>query len=228
VTSSLRCGLVGVVVLATLGCRVKETSSAPGQGSGAGDDASGITAPLVPEVPPVYASGEPLQATIPGLDGAALELQQLRGRVVVLAFVDPTTPELTTHMERHRAAAAGEGISFVLVATEASTTREFGGLDSWIGKPDVFVGWDPQGALAMKLRIERMPTTLVLDHDGRVVGELTEPDEAGLSEAVDRARRSAAAQADRGTSPADLTGSRTGTSSTAAAEQASGAAERSE
>jgi hypothetical protein len=201
----------GVLMLVAVGCRSPEPSTSPDDARvGEADRDDAASAPLVPDVAPVYATGEPLEARIPGLDGASLDLEQLRGRVAVLAFVDPATPAIVEHLARHSAIAAADDVAFVLVASEASTTREFGGLDAWIGRPDVFVGWDPQGALATKLRIERVPTTLVLDHDGRVVGELNDPTEATLGAALDRARQSGSGSRGAAAGASDMAGATPG------------------
>jgi hypothetical protein len=208
--------------LATLwlavGCAPREALTPPGD-HGAADASDGAVAgPLVPDVVPVYATGEPLTARIPGIDGAALELAALRGRAVVVAFVDPATPSLGEHVTRHHAVAEANGMTLVLVATEASTTRELGGLEGWIGRPDLFLGWDPQGALATKLRIERLPTTLVLDPLGRVVAEVDGSTDAELADAAHRATQAPPAPLAAPASPAPPTSKQSATGSSAPAD----------
>lgn len=207
--------LAGVTMALATGCARLGTTTAPDDESTptlAAPGTHGAEALGLPDVTPTYVEGQPLSARIPGLDGSSLDLGQLAGRIVVVAFVDPTTPALAEHLTQHYDAAQPSGAVLVLVAMEGMTPLEFSGLEAWLGRTDVFVGWDPQGALAIKLRIKNLPFTLVLARDGRVAAVLDPVDGRGLAQAIGEASGAATDDA----APATTQATRTRAPATAA------------
>ncbi len=113
--------------------------------------------------------GDALEATIPLYGEGAVALSQLRGRVVVLEFFSPEEPQWPTTHDAWRSlrAANAQDVEVVAVATASDDT---GLVDRWDSvPPEHIVGWDPQGALALRMGIDALPMVLVLDRKGRQV-----------------------------------------------------------
>jgi hypothetical protein len=132
------------------------------------DEARGPTeaVALEPETPTNRQPGEQLDAVIPLFDGGALALASLRGRVVLLELSASWERGWNEAHEHHAslANAYGERLAIVVVSADADGSV----LESSLIGPFT-LGWDPQGALAARLRVAGFPTFLVLDADGRIV-----------------------------------------------------------
>ncbi len=131
-------------------------------------DASTVAKAQPPE-PPVPA-GQPLRATIPLYAGDTTELDALRGKVVILELSATDRPGWIEAHRHYRALLRelSEQLVVIAVSIDGSIER----LQSqWDVDPPPFVlGWDPQGALALKLGVRSLPTTFVLDPQGKIVG----------------------------------------------------------
>lgn len=155
-----------------------------GPGTGGATGGEGTVAPNVAQAPSALAGqeGQVLELTVPLWGGGWQTLAELRGRPVLLELADAEWPEREAAQARYRALAErrGEAVTVVCVALDP----EVGMLPaSWIDDPPPFVlGWDPQQALAARLRLRVLPTVVLLDGEGRIVAvhEGVPPDDAAL------------------------------------------------
>lgn len=125
----------------------------------------GESTPLEPETPTNRAQGDELRVIVPLVDGGALDLASLRGRVVVLELSASTEPGWAASLAEHEALADeyGDRLRVVVVASDPDASA----LEHAALGP-VELGWDPQGALAASLRVAAFPTVLVLDPEGKI------------------------------------------------------------
>jgi len=113
-------------------------------------------------------TGEQLAVTVPRIDGDALNLADLRGKVVILevsaTWIDSWSasyPLYNTLLEEFDGQLAA-----VLVSVDPK--REALSPEPAVRSPQFALGWDPQGALAAQLQLAAFPTVLVLDRAGRI------------------------------------------------------------
>ncbi|MCX4246991.1 TlpA family protein disulfide reductase [Paraliomyxa miuraensis] len=153
-------------------------------GSGGAGTNEGTVTPSVTEAPSALAGqeGQPLELSVPLLGGGRQDLAELRGRPVLLELADGGWAEREPTQARYRALVErrGDGIAVVCVAFDADASTLPA---SWIDHPPPFVlGWDPQQALAARLRLRVLPTVVLLDGAGTIVSvhEGAPPDDATL------------------------------------------------
>ncbi|HWB74564.1 MAG TPA: hypothetical protein VG755_06405 [Nannocystaceae bacterium] len=139
-----------VVVLAALGCRPAHEESLPP-----------VEPPVLPLTPSKHKDGEVLDANVPLADGGVLALPSLRGKVVILELCDAAHRDASAEADYTALAqSSGDALAIVMVALDR---------DGWHDDaPPHTLGWDPQGALAARLRAATLPTVLVLDAQGRI------------------------------------------------------------
>jgi hypothetical protein len=151
----IRAALAGL--LFTVACRPAGEPAEPGPGPPE-------EPPLEPPTPTNREEGEVFDAAIPLVGGGELALSSLRGRVVLLeisaSWADGAPAARARWAELARAHPAG--LAVVLVAVEDEPA------DPTLLPGGVLVGWDPQGALAARLRIAGFPTLIVLDRTGTI------------------------------------------------------------
>jgi hypothetical protein len=126
-----------------------------------------------PSAPVLTAEGPPVEATVPLLGGSAVDLTELRGRVVLLelsASDRPLWQEAQGQYRRLVETLGEDRLVVVTVATDPDSDhlRQFWDRD----KPPFVLGWDPQGALALRLGVTVLPTVLVLDRQGRKLARI--------------------------------------------------------
>lgn len=142
-------------------CRPPVEPAAPADD--AADAAEFEAGPLEPSEPANKAAGDELSLVIPGVESEVIDLATLRGQTVILAVSGTTEAnfeELLSWLEAMQAAAP-DRVS-VLVASDP----EADALDAILSP--VRLGWDPQGAVAARLSVARLPTVFVIDPEGRV------------------------------------------------------------
>ncbi len=120
-------------------------------------------------------------------DGSRLTLASFQDRVVLLNFwatwCAPCVREMPS-LDRLQAQLGGEGLEVVAVS------EDFAGIDvvapffERIGLEHLEVYLDDDGALAKSFGLGGLPTTLLIDRDGRVLGGLEGPAEWDSDEAV--------------------------------------------
>lgn len=126
-------------------------------------------------------SGEPLPSeleraerfefALPDLDGRRIDARSLRGKVVLVdvwaTWCEPCARSFPVYAElvrRHRA----DGFEVVAVSVDERVED----VRTWLeGKDFPFiVVHDPEGTLPERMGLKTMPSAVVLDRDGRVVG----------------------------------------------------------
>lgn len=126
------------------------------------------------------ATGDPVDVAVPLYEGGTLQLTELRGQVVVLVLSTSDRPhwaEAQTHLEK--VASSSEQVAVVLVANDRDA--EALGMQWDPASPAFTRGWDPQGAVALRLGVAALPAAFVLAQDGRVVGSVVGTDPAALA-----------------------------------------------
>jgi len=133
--------------------------------------------------PPVPAP----QAQFSNASGRGLTLAEFKGRVVLLNFwatwCAPCVREMPT-LDRVQDKLGGEGLSVVAVSEDR------GGLDvvdpflKQLGLRHLEIYLDPRGTLAREFGLAGLPTTLLIDAEGRLVGGLEGPAEWDSDDAV--------------------------------------------
>ena len=126
------------------------------------------TKPAQPPEPPV-ADGQPLDATIPLFAGDSTQLSALRGKVVILELSATDRPGWQQAHTHYRALLT-ELTDLEVVAVSIDDAIEPLQAEWDVDPPPFVLGWDPQGALALRLGVKSLPTMFVLDREGRIVG----------------------------------------------------------
>jgi hypothetical protein len=175
IASALGVVLIGV---GSTGCH---PSSAPVRTPAPTEPSLPVSAVLSNTLP-----GDVLDATVPLLGGQTVTLASLRGRPVVLELAMTGLPGWAAAQQHWRTVLARHGPDAVTVVSVAMDPRPETLHPHWDRDPPAFMlGWDPQGALALRLGVGRLPAILVLASDGKVVGSAHAYDAATLAE-VDR------------------------------------------
>ena len=115
--------------------------------------------PLEPAEPANKGEGDVVELTIPGVEGEFIDLAQLRGKTVLLAISGTSEAhweELLGWLDATQAQDPQSRVA-VLVASDP----EADALDGVMSP--VRLGWDPQGAVAARLSVARLPTVFVID-----------------------------------------------------------------
>jgi len=129
---------------------------------------------------PTPDAGPAPQSPMAAQDGRALRLADFHGRLVLVNFwatwCAPCVREMPSLLRLHRARA---GADFTVLAVSQDlkgwpAIRPFVARHALDGLP---VAHDPKGALARAFGIRGIPTTVLLDRDGRILGRL-----AGIAE----------------------------------------------
>lgn len=133
-----------------------------------------------------HARGEPLEVSVPLLAGGSTPLGALRGKVVILELSATDVPGWHEGHERYQRLLSRVGAQQLVVVTVANDASSETLQDDWDRDPPPFVlGWDPQGAMALRMGIRELPVVLVLDRQGAVVGRVSSTD-ASTQAQVDR------------------------------------------
>jgi hypothetical protein len=111
-----------------------------------------------------------------------LALASLRGKVVILELNDAAHRDAAAELDYTALAERSQArLAIVMVALDR---------DGWPDDaPPYLLGWDPQGALAARLRAAALPTVIVLDTEGRIAHQYGGPRSGGHAEAIATARR---------------------------------------
>jgi len=121
--------------------------------------------------PPREAPGEPFDSA----GGEALTLADFRGQVVLLNFwatwCTPCVEEMPS-LDRLQAALGGEGLAVVALSGDRQGMKVVGPFYEKLGLRHLQIYLDPKNLLPRRLGIRALPTTLVLDRQGRVVAGL--------------------------------------------------------
>lgn len=144
------------------GCPTGTPTEPPVDPSPASDENYG---PLEPEAAANKSEGERLELIIPAVEGGSIDLAELRGRPVVMVLAETTNPEWPRVVEFLEALQSQDARAAELVLVAADPDPQ--ALDDLI--VPWRLGWDPQGAMAARLSVARLPTVFVLDAEGTIV-----------------------------------------------------------
>lgn len=155
-------GLVVTAVLAA-GCQLGAGTTSPERTD---EVAAEEPSPLEPDTPINKEEGERLEVAIPLYGGGILPLSELRGRVVVIEISSSSEPTWTSSLQFFEGLHErfGEAIAVVVIVND-----EEGDALETVAVGRSHWSWDPQGALAARLRVAGFPTLLVVDGEGRLV-----------------------------------------------------------
>src|SRR5918996_1407895 len=126
-------------------------------------------------------NGGPVEFSMRSIDGRPVTSESLRGEVVVLAFGASWLPLSRTQLQGIRKLAdeysdRGVAVYFVSTESEDSKSKNFASDEQLRGFAqkyglNVTVLRDPEGAISKKLGIDQLPSIVILDKQGDVVGE---------------------------------------------------------
>jgi peroxiredoxin len=125
--------------------------------------------------------GAPVEFSMRSIDGRPVTSESLRGEVVVLAFGASWLPLSRTQLQGIRKLAdeySDRGVVVYFVSTESEDTKSknFASDDQLRAFAEkyglkVTVLRDPDGAVSKKFGIDQLPSIVILDKQGSVVGE---------------------------------------------------------
>jgi peroxiredoxin len=123
----------------------------------------------------------PVDFSMKSIDGQSVTSESLRGEVVVLAFGASWLPISRTQLQGIRKLAdeySGRGVAVYFVSTESedSKSKNFASDEQLRGFSQkyglkVTILRDPEGEISKKLGIDQLPSIVILDKQGNVVGE---------------------------------------------------------
>jgi peroxiredoxin len=116
----------------------------------------------------------PVEFSMRSADGQTVSSESLRGEVVVLAFGASWLPLSKTQLQGVRKLAdeySNRGVVVYWVSTESEDpkSKNFAS-DEQLGLK-VTVLRDPDGVISKRLGVSQLPSTIILDKQGNVVGE---------------------------------------------------------
>ncbi len=133
--------------------------------------------------PPVPAP----QASFSDAAGRELTLADFKGRVVLLNFwatwCAPCVREMPT-LDRVQGKLSGQGLSVVAVSEDRGGLEAVGPFLKQLGLRHLEIYLDPRGTLAREFGLAGLPTTLLIDAEGRLVGGLEGPAEWDSDDAL--------------------------------------------
>ncbi len=125
----------------------------------------------------------PIELDIPLVSGDAEPLTRLRGKAVVVMLSSTDRPGWTAFREHFEARLAELGRSRLVVVTVANDADPRSLQAEWDRDPPPFLlGWDPDGALALRLGVASIPAVFVLDPQGRPKGSVAAVDPSALAQ----------------------------------------------
>ena len=156
--------LLGTLAMAPALCQ--PTTATPDPATSSETDAP-PTAAITPEAE----RGDAVDVTVPLYRDGLVRTTDLRDKVVVLEVFSPDEADWgTEHLAWHTL--QQDNPEAVVIVTVATASEDTNLVASWDSEPPRYlVGWDPQGALALRLGVDVLPTVLVLDAQGRIVAK---------------------------------------------------------
>jgi thiol-disulfide isomerase/thioredoxin len=133
--------------------------------------------------PPVPAP----QASFSDAAGRDLSLADFKGRVVLLNFwatwCAPCVREMPT-LDRVQGKLGAHGLSVIAVSEDRGGLEAVGPFVKQLGLQHLEIYLDPRGTLAREFGLAGLPTTLLIDAEGRLVGGLEGPAEWDSNDAL--------------------------------------------
>ena len=152
-------------------------------------------APVAPTAPPSAVdeasaqasaapkAGTPIDLDVPLVSGDAEPLSALRGKAVVMLLSSTDRPGWDAFRSHYEARLQELGRARLVVITVANDADPKAIQAEWDRDPPPFLlGWDPDGALALRLGVAKLPAVFVLDPQGKPTGNVASVDAVALSQ----------------------------------------------
>ncbi len=171
---------LGLLLGLALGCvptkgSTDDPASGPDAQAPSAVDAASAQASAAPQ------AETPVELDIPLVSGDAEPLARLRGKVVVLMLSSTDLPGWAAFRQHFEARLAELGRSRLVVVAVANDADPQQLQAEWDRDPPPFLlGWDPDGALALRLGVASIPAVFVLDPQGRPRGNVASVEPGGL------------------------------------------------
>jgi peroxiredoxin len=126
-------------------------------------------------------AGRTVEFSLKSIDGQPVSSESLRGEVVILAFGASWLPLSRTQLQGVRKLAddySGRGVAVFWVSTESEdpksknyvTDQQLRAFSQKYGLK-VTVLRDPDGAVSKKMGVDQLPSVVIIDKQGNIVGE---------------------------------------------------------
>ena len=126
--------------------------------------------------------GAPVELDVPLVSGDAEPLARLRGKVVVMLLSSTDRPGWGAFRQHFEARLQEVGRARLVVTTVANDADPEALQLEWDRDPPPFLlGWDPDGALALRLGVATLPAVFVLDPEGKPMGNVAAVDAEALA-----------------------------------------------
>jgi len=171
---------VCVAVVLGVGCTPSSASRAPEPAPDPGPQSAVDEASAEASAAPQ--DGVPIELDVPLISGESEALANLRGKVVVLMLSSSDRPGWSgfrSHFETRLEQVGRERLVVVAVANDADPEHLKAEWDR--DPPPFLLGWDPDGALALRLGVAKLPAVFVLDPEGKARGNLASVDTEALA-----------------------------------------------
>jgi hypothetical protein len=127
--------------------------------------------------------GAPIELDIPLVSGDAEPLAELRGKVVVLLLSSTDRAGWTEFRAHYEERLQQIGRARLVIVTVANDPDPETLQMEWDRDPPPFLlGWDPAGALALRLGVAALPAAFVLDPRGKPVGNVASVDPSAIEQ----------------------------------------------
>lgn len=169
-----------VAVALCLGCTPSSAPRAPEPAPDAGPPSATDEASAQASAAPQ--DGVPIDLDVPLISGESESLANLRGKVVVLMLSSSERPgwsAFRAHFEARLQQVGRDRLVVVAVANDADAEHLKAEWDR--DPPPFLLGWDPDGALALRLGVATLPAVFVLDPQGKTQGNLASFDAEALA-----------------------------------------------
>ena len=171
-----RIAVASLLVACTSGAASTPASAVPQSPPSAVDDASAQASAAPRE-------GAPIELDVPLVSGDAEPLAALRGKAVVMLLSSTDRPGWDAFRQHYEARLREVGRARLAVITVANDADAKALQAEWDRDPPPFLlGWDPDGALALRLGVAKLPAVFVLDPEGRSQGNVASVDAVALDQ----------------------------------------------
>lgn len=164
--------VIGLAAIVTI--NVVQSSSVNRQVASAPPEFKGEIQAFKPAAPPKPAP----ELAFSDKDGKLLQLADFRGRVLLInlwaTWCSPCVREMPA-LDRLQAALGGPDFAVLAISTDRAGAREVAPFFAKQGLKHLAIYLDPKGATPLLLEVRGLPTTILIDREGRELGRLEGP-----------------------------------------------------